>query len=756
MRDIKIIINDDGYASSYEKFIGIQNENEATRLVFDLPDIYKKDGSYQYVAFNLPDGTIKVRSLVDYACIIDSEITSQRGVILISVIIKSVENVLDIETGFIMSSQPISGYIKKTILEETGTNSIDKNVRIYLDEFDALLMEIRKSSGDIRDLTTNYTSTINDLLNEYNTKIDRLYNELNRKIANITDNASDMAEVIDARGKFTNLGLRLDKKPYYFDNVAIMKSDKLKEGDYAITSGYYSINDGGGATYKIRNKKSDDVEDNGSIHFIGTNLVAELIFNTYVTPEQFGAYGDGTSDDTEYIRKVLESKYNVIFKSNKVYRINLITVENISNKIIKGNNATIKYLNGWLSENDTSKAIIIFKNCNNIEIENLTFNANQNWINNTLTYTSRPLNSESNYHLFINNLYKTISGIKLNECNNIIIENCIATKSSKGFVVTNSVNVKINNCKSIDTWADGVFIVGTSRYVYVNNHYFEMVNDDQCSALGFNTDGVSNSSYVYFNNCHSHNCWGALVCFEGASHVYANNCSSDNCNYAPLKGGAQAVDGNYIHGTDQHYHNISIKMSNRVQHYSNTLNMITGVNGNNANVYYDNVKIDGTDMDNNLIMRWSYGNFNFNNIKFIKCNPYFPQGIFNLVIKNSSIQLAKERIIIQNATALEISNNFISSDTYTGNPIAISETNSKVVLRNNTILNQNGISHVYVVGNITNLITDDNNISISDLDNIRLINPCGVIFRVPGQFKSKFPSGEIIYNTNTNLIEIIP
>ena len=168
MRNIRIKINDDGYMSSYEKFIGIQNENEATRLVFNLPDIYKKDGCYQYVAFTLPDGTIKVRNMTDCECVIDSEITSQRGVLLFTVVVKSVPNVLDIETGFIMSSQPISGYIKKTILDETGPNSVDKNVRIYLDEFDALLMEIRQSSGNIKNLTSDYMSTINTLLNKYN------------------------------------------------------------------------------------------------------------------------------------------------------------------------------------------------------------------------------------------------------------------------------------------------------------------------------------------------------------------------------------------------------------------------------------------------------------------------------------------------------------------------------------------------------------------------------------------------------------
>ena len=46
--------------------------------------------------------------------------------------------------------------------------------------------------------------------------------------------------------------LKLNKKPYYYNSVADMKADtKLKNGDMAITLGYYESNDGGGATYKI-------------------------------------------------------------------------------------------------------------------------------------------------------------------------------------------------------------------------------------------------------------------------------------------------------------------------------------------------------------------------------------------------------------------------------------------------------------------------------------------------------------------------
>lgn len=39
---------------------------------------------------------------------------------------------------------------------------------------------------------------------------------------------------------------KLNKKPYYFNNVASMKTNnKLKNGDLVTTLGYYEVNDGG-------------------------------------------------------------------------------------------------------------------------------------------------------------------------------------------------------------------------------------------------------------------------------------------------------------------------------------------------------------------------------------------------------------------------------------------------------------------------------------------------------------------------------
>ena len=65
-----------------------------------------------------------------------------------------------------------------------------------------------------------------------------------------------------------------------YDNVSSMKSDtNLRAGTHVRTKGYYNINDGGSAEYYVRNKTIDDVENNGTTHFVGDTLVAELITN---------------------------------------------------------------------------------------------------------------------------------------------------------------------------------------------------------------------------------------------------------------------------------------------------------------------------------------------------------------------------------------------------------------------------------------------------------------------------------------------
>lgn len=293
MRDISIIVDKDGYAESKEHFIANQYENKANRLLFELPSCYMGDDYFQYAVFTLSNGKIIVRRIYKSKCIIDNAITNVAGLTLLQVIVKNLEGVDDLSDGLVMCSQPISCYIKPANFtpENIDTDSVDVNVKLLLDEFDALLTEIRNIDADRAELK-------------------EITDELNKTIADISNNTTDLGEVIDARDNFTTLGLRLKAKPYYFNSVADMKACNLKVNDYAITAGYYEYNDGGAGEYKI---VADDnlTDDGGSVHTLNNGLKAVLIIKDKLYAKQFGAKGNNKDDDTELLNNFFKHDSNV-------------------------------------------------------------------------------------------------------------------------------------------------------------------------------------------------------------------------------------------------------------------------------------------------------------------------------------------------------------------------------------------------------------------------------------------------------------
>lgn len=83
-----------------------------------------------------------------------------------------------------------------------------------------------------------------------------------------------------------------------FDTVADMKlATNLTANSYAQTLGFHTIGDGGGGIYKIT-----DTGTANEMNIIAVDNLLAVLVPTEANPLQFGAYGDGTHNDTDALQ----------------------------------------------------------------------------------------------------------------------------------------------------------------------------------------------------------------------------------------------------------------------------------------------------------------------------------------------------------------------------------------------------------------------------------------------------------------------
>ena len=138
-------------------------------------------------------------------------------------------------------------------------------------------------------------------------------------------------------------GLNKFKLPIgYYNSVAEMKaSETAIVGRPCVTLGYYQPNDGGGSVYLIRAKTDNDTDDGGSIIVLDNGSVAELLVDGEVNVKQFGARGDGTTDDLNPITKSIDLYSTIRIPDGKFYVSNSIFVNKSHKKILLSKNAYI-------------------------------------------------------------------------------------------------------------------------------------------------------------------------------------------------------------------------------------------------------------------------------------------------------------------------------------------------------------------------------------------------------------------------------
>lgn len=185
-----------------------------------------------------------------------------------------------------------------------------------LDDFETSI----NSSFDT--FTTNITGDFNALSDKFD--------ELKSYVDNYFDNLDVQDEINHKLDDMVEQGTLQEIITTYiqanvawtFDTVADMKlSENLVNGSYAQTLGFHNVNDGGGALYYITNSGTANEMD----VIACDDLFAHLVLPTTVTPETFGAYGDGTHDDTASWNKAV-SVHRDVKAFEKTYLTGKITV----------------------------------------------------------------------------------------------------------------------------------------------------------------------------------------------------------------------------------------------------------------------------------------------------------------------------------------------------------------------------------------------------------------------------------------------
>lgn len=290
-------------------------------------------------------------------------------------------------------------------------------------------------------------------------------------IAKILEHSAELSN-LDEKIRAAVIAALNQHDPIYFESADALINSGIKAGALAYIEGYYAPGDGGANLYITTDNYNDIIGANFYITLSGSNKWAiPIILTPFVTPEMFGAKGDGTTDDSGAINNAFSFDKNIIFAKKKTYLISA-NINSVSNINVDFNNSTILFDTSFASWringighacyiNGNFEAVTTVTNHKAIDITGSDFITVENM--NIINFGGDGVYINDSDHININNCIASDNQINFFafESTNIIFEKCVSNGG------TFKYNCQLKSCTD-SAFIDCIVNNGTENSIFIN------------------------------------------------------------------------------------------------------------------------------------------------------------------------------------------------------------------------------------------------------------------------------------------------
>ena len=431
------------------------------------------------------------------------------------------------------------------------------------------------------------------------------------------------------------------------------------------------------------------------------NVTSQLEHIVNIDVKNFGAKGDGVTDDTLAIQNAINSieTGNIFFPKGE-YVISECFIENKNNFSLIGQNAKIK-----LKNNTNNKKMITFYNCEDIKVVGLSFDGNRS--NQTII---KPSNGVEGKDATENCPIILLENVIVGNISNCSFENSQGDGIQLDIMYYNQSNTYNRECKNITIknnvfkrcGRNGVSVVHADDVNIINNKFDDMTLFSTSIACAIDVEPNPFYSFITKNiiieNNIINNClWGILVCNSGKDNALMNNVNLKNNIINNCSTGIQMLNTNHNEDNkdfiinNNHINNsgygLSIDSSDNIEITNNTILNCKLLKDNRGdgitiNMYNDieNRISRNILIANNVINKTDSNGLELNNVDDVKIlnnsitnvgllNDTYPVLLFrtikNLMVINNNFKSEKITILApsidQELTNIDVYNNNMSN-----------------------------------------------------------------------------------------------